>query len=156
MHPEILNPGEFFLCPGFKLCTRACYLGVFIRDKNFKRDWLKERTHSWKWNIHTISKTSGKYPQESYAAVVHVIQLEWIFLRCITNNMGESSGGGGGALFYRYAPMPPKLPSTNSSTGQEERDLRRRGVQSGRVRGSQPGIGWSPSGGWWSMKVHRC
>ena len=31
-----------------------------------------------------ISKTMGKYPQDSYVAVVHTIQLEWIFLQYTT------------------------------------------------------------------------
>ena len=35
-----------------------------------------------------ISKTVGEYPQESYAAVAHVIQSEWIFLQRVTWDMG--------------------------------------------------------------------
>ena len=61
---------------GFKLCTGARSLGSYIRDDKSKRDWLRERTLTWKDNISTISKTAGKYPQESYAAVVHTIQSE--------------------------------------------------------------------------------
>ena len=33
-----------------------------------------------------ITKMVGKYPQESYAAVVCAIQLEWIFLQCVTKD----------------------------------------------------------------------
>ena len=29
-------------------------------------------------------KTANKYPQESYAAVDRVVQLEWIFHQCVT------------------------------------------------------------------------
>ena len=35
----------------------------------------------------------GKYPQEIYAAVIHAIQLEWIFIQLITNNEGDSFTG---------------------------------------------------------------
>ena len=31
-----------------------------------------------------------KYPQERYSVVVHVLQLEWIFLQRITNNTGDA------------------------------------------------------------------
>ena len=37
----------------------------------------------WEKNIRTTTKTAGKYPQESYAMVVCVIQSEWIFLQCV-------------------------------------------------------------------------
>ena len=39
--------------------------------------------------IFKISKTVGKYPQKSYAAVVCPIQLEWIFLQCVTIKTGD-------------------------------------------------------------------
>ena len=35
-----------------------------------------------------IRKMAGKYPQESYAAVVRAIQLGWIFLKCVMKNTG--------------------------------------------------------------------
>ena len=37
-----------------------------------------------------ISKTAGKYPQESYTAVVRAIQSEWIFIQSITWDMGDT------------------------------------------------------------------
>ena len=40
-------------------------------------------------NTHTIIKTAKKYPQESYTAVVCVIQSKWIFLQCLTNIYGN-------------------------------------------------------------------
>ena len=52
----------------------AHYLGGYIGDDKSKLNWLRERMLAWEKNINTISKKSGKYPQESYAAVVHVIQ----------------------------------------------------------------------------------
>ena len=52
----------------------ARYLGGYIGDDKYKHDWLRERTLTWEKNINTIRKTAGKYPQESYAAVVCVIQ----------------------------------------------------------------------------------
>ena len=41
----------------------------------------------------TISETVGKYPQESYAAVVRTIQSEWIFLQRVTWDTGDAFGG---------------------------------------------------------------
>ena len=40
-----------------------------------------------------ISKTSGKYTQESYAVVVRAIQPEWICLQRVTWDTGDSSAG---------------------------------------------------------------
>ena len=59
---------------GFKVFTGTRYLGGYIGDDKSKRDWLRERTLTWEKSIKTISKTAGKYPQESYAAVVRAIQ----------------------------------------------------------------------------------
>ena len=69
---------------GFKVYTGARYLGGYIGDKKYKGDWLREHMLTWEQNISTISKTAGKYPQESYAAVVRVVQPEWIFLQRVT------------------------------------------------------------------------
>ena len=70
----------------FKMCTGARYLGGYLRDNKFKRDWLREHTLMWEKNINTISKTAGKYPQESYATVVRAIQSYWISL---TRHLGH-------------------------------------------------------------------
>ena len=59
--------------PGFRVCTGARYLRGYIGDDKSKHDWLRERTLMWEKNINTISKTVGKYLQESYAAVVRAI-----------------------------------------------------------------------------------
>ena len=40
-----------------------------------------------------ISETAGKYPQESYAAVVRDIQSEWIFLQHATWDTGDAFTG---------------------------------------------------------------
>ena len=53
-----------------KMCTGARYLGGFIGDDEYKRDWLKDRTETWERNIHMISKNSDKCPQESYSSLV--------------------------------------------------------------------------------------
>ena len=60
----------------FRVCTGARYLGGYIGDDESKTDWLRESTLTWERNINTISKTVGKYPQESYAEVVRAIQSE--------------------------------------------------------------------------------
>ena len=44
-------------------------------------------------NIRTIIKTAGKYPQESYIAVVRAIQSEWIFLQHVTWDTGYGFAG---------------------------------------------------------------
>ena len=69
---------------GFRLCTGARYLGSYIRDDDYKQDWLRERTLTWENYINTINKTAVKYPQESYSTVVCAIQSEWIFLQRVT------------------------------------------------------------------------
>ena len=70
-----------------RFCKSSRYLGVYIRDDKSKRDWLRERNMTWEKNIVTISKTKGKYSQESYDAVAHVIQSEWIFMQRVTWDM---------------------------------------------------------------------
>ena len=59
---------------GFRVCTGARYFGGYIGDDESKRDWLRDHTLTWENNINMISETAGKYPQESYAAVVRSIQ----------------------------------------------------------------------------------
>ena len=78
----------FGACHGFRVCTGALYLGGYICD-----DWLRECTLTWEKNINTIRKTVGKYPQESYAAVVPTIQSEWIFLQRVTWDTGDLFAG---------------------------------------------------------------
>ena len=73
--PENIEAGKLFGARyRFRVCTGAHYLGGYIGGDKSKRDWLRERTLTWENNINTISKTAGKYPQESYAAVVRAIQ----------------------------------------------------------------------------------
>ena len=66
---------------------------VFIGDDESKLDWLKNCTETLERNIHTIRKSTGKYTQESYAAVVIAIQLEWCFIQRVTKNMGDVFAG---------------------------------------------------------------
>ena len=89
MHTYDLSEGkEFYLGHGFKVFTGALYLVGFIGDNESKRECPKYTTSKWEKNIRTITKTAGKYPQESYAAVVRVIQSEWIFLHHVKKDMG--------------------------------------------------------------------
>ena len=74
---------------GFRLCTEARYLGGYLGDNKSKRNWLRVRTLTWDNNINMISKTTGKYPQDIYAADVCAIQSESIFLQCITCDTGD-------------------------------------------------------------------
>ena len=62
-------------------------------DDEYKRDWMKNIMETWEWNICKIRKTAGGYLQESYTTVVHVIQLAWVFLQCITRNIGDTFAG---------------------------------------------------------------
>ena len=94
VHPDNLEAGNYFWARyGFKVYTGADYLGVYIRYKDSKSDWLRENMLMWEDNINTISKTAGKYPQVSYAAVVSEIQSEWIFLQRVTWYTGGAFAG---------------------------------------------------------------
>ena len=94
VHPDNLETVKWFgLRHGFKFCTGVHYLGCFIRYYGSKRDWLQDCTLKWEKNIYTISETAGKYPQEIYAEVVRAIQSEWIFLQCVTKNIGYMFAG---------------------------------------------------------------
>ena len=85
VRPDNIEAGKVFGARhGFRVCTGACYLGGYIVDNESKRYWLRKRTLMWEKNINTTRKTAGKYPQESYAAVVRAIQSEWIFLLHVT------------------------------------------------------------------------
>ena len=46
-----------------------------------------------KCNITIIRETAVKCPQESYASVIHAIQLEWIFLQCVMKNIRDAFAG---------------------------------------------------------------
>ena len=61
---------------------------------------------------------------------------------------------GRGAVFYRYAPLNPKLPSTTIGIGQSGWELKRQRAQSGRVKGGQLGIDWILLGGRRPVKVN--
>ena len=94
VHPDNLETGnQFGLCHGFKVFTSEWYFGGFIGDDKSKLDWIQDRTLTWENNIIKIIETVEKYTQESYAAVVHVIQPEWIFLQRVTKKMGYAFAG---------------------------------------------------------------
>ena len=62
MHPENLEAIELFgLRHVFKVCTVACYIGGYIRDKEYKHYWLKNRMDMWEQNIGMIRETTGEY-----------------------------------------------------------------------------------------------
>ena len=74
---ENLETGKVLgTCHGFRVCTGTRYIGGYIGDDESKSDWLREHTLIREKNINTINETAGKYPQESYSAVVRVIQSE--------------------------------------------------------------------------------
>ena len=75
------------------MCAGSGYLGGYIRDNESKCDGLRESMATWEQIICTISKTAGKYPQDSYAVVVRAIQSEWIFLQHAIWDMGDASTG---------------------------------------------------------------
>ena len=94
VHPRNLETDkQFGLRHGLKVCTGTRYIGGFIGDEESKRDWLQDRKSKWENNICTISKTAGKYPQESNLAVVRAIQSERIFLQRVTKNTRYSFAG---------------------------------------------------------------
>ena len=66
------------------MCTGVRYIAGYIGDDESKSGWLRDRTLMLYNNIKTIRKTVGKYPQESYTAVVREIQSEMIFIQHVT------------------------------------------------------------------------
>ena len=89
VHPQNLKAGELFVQFNlFKVCIDARYLGGYIVYDISKGDSLKNWTGKLERYIHALSKTVDKYPQESYAAVVRVVQLEWVFLQRVTKDTG--------------------------------------------------------------------
>ena len=94
VYPENLETINCFdACQGFQFLTGAHYLQGYIGAGDSKSDCLIEHMLTWEKNIHTISKTAGKYPQESYSAVARVIQLEWIFLQRLTWDTEDTFAG---------------------------------------------------------------
>ena len=94
VHPDNLEARkEFGELHEFKVYTGAYYIGGYIRDNESESDWLRERMLTWEKNISTIRKTAGKYPQESYGAVVRAIKSSWIFLQHATCDTGDAFVG---------------------------------------------------------------
>ena len=65
----------------------------YIGDDDSKRNWLRESILMWEKNINTISKTAGKYPQESYDSVVRSTKSAWIFIHHVTWYMRDVFAG---------------------------------------------------------------
>ena len=107
MHQDNIESREqLVLSHGFKVCTVARYLGGYIGDDKYKRDWLKKRTETWERNIFTLRKTAGKYTKESYAMVVRLIQSEWIFPQRFANNTGDAFSGVANMIQEIFLPHP--------------------------------------------------
>ena len=86
------------------MCTGARYLRGYIGDNESKSDCPREITLTWEKNISRISKTAGKYPQESSAAVVRAIQSEWIFIQRITWDTGDELAGEEKMIWETFLP----------------------------------------------------
>ena len=94
VRPQNLEAGKVFGARHvFRVRTGARYFGGYIGDDKFKHYWLRDRNLTWEENINTIRKTTGKFPQESYAIVVRAIQSEWIFLQQVAWGTGDSFAG---------------------------------------------------------------
>ena len=80
VHTDNIEAGKMFgIRHGFKVCKGGCYTGLYIKDDESKIDWLRECTMTWDRKIGTISKTLGKYHQESYTSVAGAIQTVDIY-----------------------------------------------------------------------------
>ena len=91
LHPKNPMAGKAFGAHhGFEVCMGARYLVGYIGDDKTKHDCLRHSTLAWEQKFCTISKTTGKYPQESYAAVVRSIRPDSIFIQCVTWDMGDT------------------------------------------------------------------
>ena len=84
---------EFGTRHGFKGCAGTHYLGGYIGGVDSKHNWMRERTLTWEGNINTIRKTTGKHPQDNYAAAVYAIQSKCISLQHVTWDMGYAFAG---------------------------------------------------------------
>ena len=94
MHPKHFNSGKYFCkCHGFKLCMGARYLEGYIMDNKSNSNWLRYRTLTWEKILSRSGENPGKYPQESYFAVVRAIQIYWILLQRTTWDTGDSFMG---------------------------------------------------------------
>ena len=51
------------------------------------------QTEKWERDICVVNATADGYTQESYAAVSHTIQLDWILFQNVTKNMVHSFKG---------------------------------------------------------------
>ena len=60
---------------------------------------------AWEHNICTISKTMGKYPQESSNTVVRAIQSKCIFLQRVTTGTGDAFAGMEKMIWETFLPL---------------------------------------------------
>ena len=118
MHPQNLKAGdEFGRRHGFKVRTGGNYLGSYIGDDKTKGYWIKECAEKWEIDIYALRKTANKYPQESYSAVDHAVQSEWIFLQHVSKYTGQAFTGLKmfcGKTFYLYFLRKIYPPPNNS------------------------------------------
>ena len=116
LHSDNFTSGkEFGLSSGFKVCTGTHYLVSFSGGGKYKRDWLKYRTLKWEKYFCAITKMAGKYPKESYAAVVCAVQSEWIFFQSTPKDTGHVFAGVEKLLHKTFVPCiffwkPKSLP----------------------------------------------
>ena len=75
------------------MCTGASYLGGYIGDDETKCGWIKDIMGKLERDIRDLRKTSNRYHQESYSAVVHSVQSEWIFLQSVMKEIGQAFTG---------------------------------------------------------------
>ena len=71
----------------------ASFLGGYIGYDKSKGSWLKKKTEKWEKDICAITKTAEKYPKESYAMEVRMIQSEEMFLQPVTNDTVQAFTG---------------------------------------------------------------
>ena len=94
VHPDNLTARNYFgLHQGCTVFAGARYLGGFIGDDKSKRYWLKYLMLKWERKMCMNTEMVGKYPKESYAAVVCEIQPEWIFLQRVTKDTVHAFAG---------------------------------------------------------------
>ena len=75
-------------------CARAhVILEVILEIINPKAIGSKSERINGREKFCAVTKRAEKYPQESYPAVDHEIQSEWIFLKCVTKDMRQAFKG---------------------------------------------------------------
>jgi len=72
----------------FIYSTGHRYIGTFVGDRRFLRDWLQPQIDDWVAAVKDLANVSGHFPQSAYAGLVKALQNEWTYIQRLTPNIG--------------------------------------------------------------------